>query len=47
MMGTGSSSETSVNAYQTTRHNNPGDSLFILATVRTSNLISKLDLNLM
>jgi hypothetical protein len=38
MMEAESTTETSVNIYQTTRRNNPEDSYFILAAVRTSNL---------
>jgi hypothetical protein len=33
-----STSETSVNFYQTTRRNNPGEAIFILAAVGTSDL---------
>jgi hypothetical protein len=35
MMEASSTSETSVNFYQTTRRNNPEEAIFILAAVRT------------
>jgi hypothetical protein len=41
MMEAGSTSETSVNFYQTTRRNIPEDSHFILAAVRTWDLTEK------
>jgi ribosomal protein L18E len=43
MMETVSTSETSVNFYQTTWRNNPEEVIFIVAAVTASNLKSKYD----
>jgi hypothetical protein len=42
MMEEASTSETSVHFYQTTRRNNAEDSIFVLATMGTSNLTGSL-----